>query len=108
MTKTDLQLKKVFQALEILQRCMGKKGVWADPSRYAEQCWTRDFGIAIQPVLHLIGKPEIAKRHLEHLSARQRLNGQIPILFLDDEERWRKEKERKSAEQGRRSFMLGR
>jgi len=99
---------KFAQAVRILMSCIGEKGVWADPTRYKDQCWTRDFAIAIQPVLHLLGMSDVAKNHLTNLSALQRPNGQIPILFLDDEARWLAGKEQKSKEQDRESFMLRR
>lgn len=100
--------KKVPLAMENLLRCFGEKGVWADPTRYAEQCWTRDFSMAIQPLLLALGEREIARTHLNSLRDLQRPNGQIPILFLDNEERWLKIKEEKSAANGRESFMLRR
>jgi hypothetical protein len=102
------RLAKLERALAILQRCLGTKGVWADPTRYRDQCWTRDFGIAIAPLLHQLDEASTVRTHLENLSTLQRPNGQIPILFLDDEERWVREKEQKIREQGRPSFMLRR
>lgn len=100
------RLTKLESAINILRRCLGEKGVWADPTRYRDQCWTRDLGIAIAPLLLQLGEAAAVKRHLVNLSAQQRPNGQIPILFLDDEARWVREKEQKN--RGRPSFMLKR
>lgn len=102
------RIDKLSEALSIIRECVGKKGVWADPTRYRNQCWTRDFGIAIAPLLLQIGEYDIVRTHLYNLSALQRPNGQIPILFLDDEKAFVEEKERLSCERGRPSFMLKR
>lgn len=102
------EAEKLRSAHEMVQRCIGKKGVWAAPIRYPDQCWTRDLGIAIAPLLLRRGQADIVRLHLENLSAQQRPNGQIPILFLDDEARFVAEKEAKSLAQGRPSFMLER
>lgn len=102
-------MEKRNLAIDIVKSCIGSHGVYADPTRYNWQCWTRDFGIAILPVIPLKER-DIARKHLEHLSGLQRENGQIPILFIDPdhEKEWVDEKQRKSAEQGRPSFMLSR
>lgn len=101
-------LEKFEQAISILRRCIGEKGVWADPTRYRYQCWTRDFNIAIAPLLHQLGLHGIVRTHLDNLSMLQRPNGQIPILFLDDEKKFVADKKEKSRQQGRESFMLRR
>jgi hypothetical protein len=75
--------EKITAATAVLRRCIGEKGVWADPSRYREQCWTRDLVLAIMPALIDIGEAGVVRKHLENLSLQQRQNGQIPILFLD-------------------------
>ncbi len=99
---------KYEQAGAIIHACLQEQGVWADPSRYRHQCWTRDMGMAVAPLLHETGNSEVVKRHLENLFRQQRPNGQVPILFLDDEEAWVADKEAKSKKQGRPSFMLER
>lgn len=95
-------------ATVILERCIGENGVWADPTRYKNQCWTRDFVLAIMPVLLESGKTEIVKKHLINLSKRQRPNGQIPILFLDRTSPFLIEKIKKSWRDKNLSFMLRR
>jgi hypothetical protein len=110
---------KLYQAYEILRECLGDHGVWADPSRYRRQCWTRDFGLAIQPLLlaphpGFIGPwraSTVAGRHLKSLEARQRPDGQVPILFLDGlagHARFLADKVKRSVRDGKVSFMLGR
>lgn len=108
MPEFGKKTEKFLRAMSILRSCLGTKGVWADPSRYAQQCWTRDFAMAIQPLLLILGEKKAARNHLNNLRDAQRPNGQIPIVFLDDEQQWLKGKEAKSAEQGRESFMLRR
>jgi glycogen debranching enzyme len=102
---------KVLQANSILKECFGDNGVWADPSRYRRQCWTRDFGLAIQPLLLSLGETEIAAKHLRSIEARQEVDGRIPILFLDGPAghvRFLVEKTKRSLRDGKVSFMLGR
>ncbi|MBI5003614.1 hypothetical protein HZC00_00790 [Candidatus Kaiserbacteria bacterium] len=100
--------KKINAADAILKKCIGTKGVWADPSRYRYQCWTRDLAIAIAPTLLQMGKPGIVRTHLENLSKRQRPNGQIPILFLDRLAPFLADKVKRSIRDRKISFMLGR
>lgn len=105
------KFQKLAEAIKILERCLGQNGVWADPTRYKHQLWTRDFGLAIQPALHLLGHTSHAALHLENLSARQQPNGQMPIIFLDGAEgeaAFVAEKEARSQETGKVSFMLRR
>ena len=110
---------KLHRAYGILRECLGDHGVWADPSRHRRQCWTRDFGLAIQPLLlaphpGLIGPwraSTVAGRHLKSLEARQRPDGQVPILFLDGlagHARFLADKVKRSVRDGKVSFMLGR
>ncbi|MFA5070347.1 MAG: hypothetical protein WC528_03635 [Patescibacteria group bacterium] len=100
--------EKKRNADKILRRCIGTKGVWADPSRYRYQCWTRDFALAIMPALLALGETQIVKIHLENLSKRQRPNGQIPILFLDRLYPFLLDKISKSWKDRKCSFMLRR
>jgi hypothetical protein len=102
------QGKKEGIASAILQKCIGTHGVWADPTRYRFQCWTRDFVIAIMPALFEIGRSDVARTHLENLSKRQKPNGQIPILFLDRAMPFIVDKTIKSIRDRKLSFMLGR
>ncbi len=101
-------LRKALQAGRLLHSCIGENGVWADSVRYRNQCWTRDFSLAIQPLLLTLGEIAIAKRHLDNLAALQRPNGQIPILFLDNEEEFLKDKREKARRQGKKPFTLER
>ena len=34
---------------KLILSCMGKNGIWADATRYREQCWTRDLSLAMAP-----------------------------------------------------------
>jgi hypothetical protein len=100
--------EKIEVAHAILRKCIGTKGVWADPSRYRFQCWTRDLVMAIMPALLDLGETEIVKIHLENLSERQRPNGQIPILFLDRLRPFLLDKIKRSLQARKLSFMLRR
>jgi len=100
--------RKTMEAYAILYRCIGTNGVWADPTRYQSQCWTRDLALASMPLLLDMGRKRVVRTHLKNLSKRQRPNGQIPILFLDEVWPFLFDKARKSLRSGRISFMLGR
>lgn len=104
---------KCSEAAAITLSCFCTSGVQADPTRYRHQCWTRDLGIAVAPLLEAVGHTAIVATHLNKLAARQEPNGQIPILFLNDVEGWYasklvREEELKAAGRDRPSFMLER
>lgn len=104
-------MKKLMEAHRILETCIGTHGVWADPTRYRGQCWTRDFSLAIQPLLLQLGKSGVASRHLRSIHSRQGRDGSVPILFLDGASgtmSFLKDKVMKSVRDGRMSFMLRR
>lgn len=104
------RLPKLYEAVNILMSCIGDNGVWADPTRYRGQCWTRDFNLAILPALLDLGLTGIAREHLDNLYKRQRSDGAIPILFLDGvsgSTRFLLDKGLKSVRDGKMSFMLG-
>lgn len=99
--------QKEKQANEILESCIGKRGVWASNARYRWQCWTRDFVIAVLPLLlekkiHL----DVAKSHLSCMADRQKSSGQIPILFIENNPRWLHQKMMNTVNNKRFSFML--
>jgi hypothetical protein len=102
---------KVERAISIIRRCIGEKGVWASSGRYRNQCWTRDFCIATSflfmhnPDLQNIN---LVLSHLTNIAANQKSNGKIPILFLDNEKEFLKDKIEKSIETKKISFMLQR
>lgn len=102
------QKQKIQKATDILKSCIGNEGIWADPTRYRYQCWTRDLVIAVLPALVDIGETDIIKKHLENLSTRQRANGQIPILFLDETLKWLIIKAKKGLREGKIPFMIRR
>ncbi len=99
---------KASAALRIFYKCFGHQGIWADPTRYRNTCWTRDFVMAVLPLLLQRREIDVAKRHLVTLSELQQPNGQIPILFLDNENDWVKMKEAEEIANGKEPFMLGR
>ncbi len=105
-------IAKIHDALDILQSCIGIRGVYADPTRYDYQCWTRDFALAIQPVLPRVpGGVEAGERHLRSLAARQENDGKLPIVFLDGPlgtAHFLWAKITKSIADGKLSFMLRR
>lgn len=110
----NLDYSKLAESHRILYSCFGDHGVWADPSRYRRQCWTRDFGIAILPTLIEIGSPKamgMARVHLDSMRAQQEPSGQIPILFLDGwkgHAKFLADKTRRTIRDGEMSFMLKR
>jgi len=97
---------KILEAKSIVNKCVGRYGVWASPYRYKYQCWTRDFLIAAEDVLLNSGRYEIVKIHLSQLAKRQGPKGQIPIMFLDNTVRWLVIKIRNSVREHRMSFLL--
>lgn len=103
---------KIAEALNILESCIGTRGVYADPSRYDYQCWTRDFALAIQPVLHhVVGGVSAGERHIDSLVKRQQSSGKMPIVFLDGPlgtAHFLWEKTKKSIRDRKMSFMLRR
>lgn len=98
--------EKIQEAKTIIDKCIGAHGVWASPYRYKYQCWTRDFVIATEDVLLNSGRSEVVKTHLEELAKRQKSNGQIPIMFLDNTICWLWIKVRNSIRERRMSFLL--
>lgn len=98
--------QKIEQAINIIESCVGPKGVWASPNRYKYQCWTRDFAIATEEALFDLGKSEIARIHLDELAKRQYSDGRIPIMFLDKPLRWLAHKALNSIQNRRLSFLL--
>lgn len=97
---------KIQEAKAIVKSCIGSGGVWASPYRYKFQCWTRDFVIAIEDVLLDDNQPIPVKTHLSQLAKRQKPNGQIPIMYLDNVPRWLWIKIRNSIRERRMSFLL--
>lgn len=102
---------KIRDAQDIITRCIGIKGVWASTSRYAQQCWTRDFCLATSYLLmhnpHLQSW-DVVSRHLYNLAMRQNSNGKIPILYLDDDIAFLRSKIHQSIATGKIPFMLSR
>ncbi|AYV82486.1 MAG: glycogen debranching enzyme alpha-1,6-glucosidase [Hyperionvirus sp.] len=101
-------------ALDIIKRCIGEKGIWASTDRYEDTCWTRDACLTVIPWLleNASDKKDsdirIVVTHLVNIQQRQLPNGKVPILFLDNAERFVKKKRDKFALTGKPSFMLKR
>ncbi len=115
MSRTNLafpgSVEKLGTAYDMLRRAFGQKGIWATPdaeSRYGNTLWMRDFAYALEPVLLRLGEWDRVRTHLENVSRLQRPNGQIPIVFLDDEAAWLDRKRRQEQAAGRKPFMLER
>ncbi|MDO8515791.1 MAG: hypothetical protein Q7S28_00920, partial [bacterium] len=104
MTSTVNQ--KLQRAMEIIEACIGPKGVWASPARYKYQCWTRDFAIATEETLFDLDKSQVAKIHLNELAKHQYKDGRMPIMFLDKPIRWLALKAWHSIKNRRMSFLL--
>ncbi|AYV85771.1 MAG: glycogen debranching enzyme alpha-1,6-glucosidase [Satyrvirus sp.] len=104
-------MSKNQEARNIITNCIGKNGIWASDDRYKYQCWTRDFCLAIFPVLMYdpnLQSHNLIMEHLRKIVDRQNSNGKIPILFLDNEKKFLEEKILRSIETGKISFMLKR
>jgi glycogen debranching enzyme len=100
---------KIIEAKTILKSCVGKIGIWASNDRYRWQCWTRDFVIAVLPLLLERGLYlNIAKSHLNEMAKRQKPNGQIPILFIEKKLPWLFRKFMNALVNFRMPFMLKR
>lgn len=104
ITMTTPTHSKVEEAKALLGQLAGPKGVWASKSRYRNQCWTRDFCLALAPCL----PASVQETHLDQLFLRQTPSGKIPILFLDDDLAFLREKVPRSVSSGEMSFMLKR
>jgi len=70
------------QAKDVVERCIGPRGIYAGTLRYKYQYWTRDFVLAGLNVLVQMGRADVAKAHLSGIAARQKSSGKIPIMFL--------------------------
>lgn len=102
---------KKEDAISIIKKCIGQKGIWASTGRYHDQCWTRDFCIATSYLfMHNteLYNPLLNLNHLINLSQKQSSNGKIPILFPDNKKNFLSDKVQKSIETGNISFMLAR
>jgi hypothetical protein len=98
-------------ALDLIEKCKGVKGVWASTGRYNNQCWTRDFCLTVCPLLLSRGSQkdiELVKTHITEIIQRQRSDGKIPILYLDDEKQFLRSKIDRLREHNQMSFMLTR
>ena len=107
-SQQKVQHTKIEEAQVVIRRCLGKKGLWASPYRYRHQCWTRDFAYAGQRYLLENGNVSLAQQHINQLTRRQRFDGRIPIMYLDNTVRWLAGKVRNSITSGRISFLLKR
>ena len=102
--------RKSANACDLVLRCTSPSGmgIWASCERYAHQIWTRDFVLAAAQALLLIGRRDVVATQIGELAKRQRADGKIPILFLDDERAFLFDKISRSIKSGRWSFMLRR
>lgn len=95
LSKEDV-LKKIYEAASILNRSIGKQGIFAGSGlRYQNQYWTRDVALALIPAFrslqnidkNLCGNASVSsdkiKTHLYNLAKKQGRSGAIPILFSD-------------------------
>lgn len=111
---------KIREAVSLVKGCIGEKGVWASTDRYRNQCWTRDFCLATSYLFMFdeeLKNISIVKEHLLEIAKRQCYDvsnydgknmGKIPILFLDNEREFLRDKIDKSIAMGKKSFMLER
>lgn len=98
-------------AFDLIERCKGVKGVWASTGRYNNQCWTRDFCLTVCPLLLRSGSQsdiDLVEKHLFEIVKRQKSDGKVPILYLDDEKKFLRNKIERAMEQKTMSFMLSR
>jgi hypothetical protein len=102
---------KIDDAEKLIRACRGSKGMWASTGRYRHQCWTRDFCIATSYLLMhypALQSLETVFHHLYNTATRQKFDGKIPILYLDDEMEFLRDKIEKSLAARKISFMLKR
>ncbi len=103
---------KVEHAHRIIQRVVTSRGVCASTDRYKNQCWTRDFCLAIYPIIknykYMFSPVSPVEAHFVKLCELQDVTGKIPILYLGDEKIFLRERINKSIRQGKISFMLER
>ncbi len=97
---------KLTNAHRVMQACMGEKGLWASPYRYKDQCWTRDFVYAGQRYLIRSGRADLARMHLLNMMSGQKIDGRVPIMYLDRRARWLAGKAWNSIRNRRLSFLL--
>jgi len=98
--------KKFEEAKNIVERCIGKNGIWASSFRYKYQCWTRDFVIATEDLLLEWNRDELVRKHLNNLAKHQYADGRMPIMFLDSTYKWLSIKIWNSIRNLRISFLL--
>lgn len=101
-------MHRLEEARQVIRDNIGRHGLWASPTRYRYQCWTRDFVVTEMTALFDLGLQDVARSHLENLAARQREDGKIPILFTDDWLRLFLQKSWHSLRNHRVSFVLQR
>lgn len=102
---------RINEAKSIIKNCIGLKGVWASTDRYRNQCWTRDFCLATCPIFLYnleLKDLQLVQTHLFTITKKQRPDGKIPILYLDDKYTFLQDKIQKSINSGSISFMLQR
>ncbi len=100
--------EKYSLAKDLLMKACGRLGIWAGLGRYANQYWTRDLSYSLGYFLLFNGKQELLKKHISQLIKRQKRNGQIPILFIENRFRFFFNKAVKSLTDRKISFMLKR
>lgn len=102
-------MSKLDAALEVVQNALAPLGVCASLDRYQHQCWTRDFCLAIYPLLKGSHRAQVnVSEHFNQLCERQEASGKVPILYLSDERRFLRARIDKSIRNGKMSFMLER
>lgn len=110
MTIIDpLVSEKAGAARELVESCISPRhaGIYASAdARYVEQCWCRDLALAGGPALRSMRKEHVVDAHLTKLMRRQRPDGKIPILFLDDEAAFVRRKEARVRDTGKPSILL--
>ena len=97
---------RYIAAKELIDRCCNPMGISASAERYKGQKWTRDAFLAISPTLHC-DNPAVTG-HIDQLIMRQREDGKIPILYVENVNEFISRKEMQAAQKGKVPFMLRR
>lgn len=109
MTIDRQMLEKMAAARIEVASCISAKGMGICASadgRYEGQCWGRDLHWAGAPALRAMARHDVVDAHLREVVRRQRPDGKVPILFLDDPERFVRRKEERVRRTGKPSILL--
>lgn len=83
----NTRYKRLEEALAVIEECKTETGFYASGDLYKHEYWTRDFSYSLEGLLEA-GHAETARKNLESLWDRQKLNGKLPVLFIKNKLPW--------------------